>query len=77
MMYNTQIYWVFGLYPSSGILETRKHNVSETDPVSETLYFFLFLEYRTLDKVQNPSNSESLIYQIHCTTSCYKNTIKC
>jgi hypothetical protein len=22
--------WVFGLCPSSGILETRKHNVSET-----------------------------------------------
>jgi hypothetical protein len=25
-----QNYWVFGLCPSSGILETRKHNVSET-----------------------------------------------
>jgi hypothetical protein len=22
--------WVFGLHPSSGILKTRKHNVSET-----------------------------------------------
>jgi hypothetical protein len=45
-------YWVFGHFPSSGILENRKHNVSfqgaqlstclphqlraETDPVSET-----------------------------------------
>jgi hypothetical protein len=29
MMYNTQNYWVLGLCPSSGILETRKHNVSE------------------------------------------------
>jgi hypothetical protein len=25
-----QNYWVCGLYPSSGILETREHNVSET-----------------------------------------------
>jgi hypothetical protein len=32
--YNTQIYCVFGLYPSSGILETRKHDVSETRSVS-------------------------------------------
>jgi hypothetical protein len=31
MVYNTQNYWVFGLFPSSGILETRKHNVSEMD----------------------------------------------
>jgi hypothetical protein len=31
MMYNTQNYWVFVLFPSSGILETRKHNVSEID----------------------------------------------
>jgi hypothetical protein len=34
MVYNTQNYWVFGLYPSSGILENRKHDVSETGPVS-------------------------------------------
>jgi hypothetical protein len=25
-----QNYWVFGLFPSSGILETRKHDISET-----------------------------------------------
>jgi hypothetical protein len=31
MVYNTQNYWVFGLCPSSGILETRKHTVSESD----------------------------------------------
>jgi hypothetical protein len=30
MMYNTRNYWVFGLCPSSGILETRKRDVSET-----------------------------------------------
>jgi hypothetical protein len=34
MVYNTQNYCVFGLHPSSGILETRKHNVSETGSVS-------------------------------------------
>jgi hypothetical protein len=34
MVYNTQKYWVFGLCPSSGILETIKHNVSETVSVS-------------------------------------------
>jgi hypothetical protein len=27
-------YWVFGLFPSSGILETRKHDVSGTGSVS-------------------------------------------
>jgi hypothetical protein len=31
---SAQNYWVFGLRPTSGILETRKHNVSETRSVS-------------------------------------------
>jgi hypothetical protein len=30
MMYNTQNYWVFGLCPSYGILDTRRYDVSET-----------------------------------------------
>jgi hypothetical protein len=30
----SQNYWVFGLSPSSGILKTREHNVSETASVS-------------------------------------------
>jgi hypothetical protein len=30
MVYNTQDYWVFWTFPSSGIVETRKHDVSET-----------------------------------------------
>jgi hypothetical protein len=30
MVYNTQNYWIFGLFPSSGILETRKHDVLVT-----------------------------------------------
>jgi hypothetical protein len=34
MVYNTQNYWIFGLFPSSGILENRKHDVSETGSVS-------------------------------------------
>jgi hypothetical protein len=29
-----QNYWVFGIFLSSGILETRKHKVSETGSVS-------------------------------------------
>jgi hypothetical protein len=49
MVYNTWHYWVFGLCPSSDILKTRKHNVSEThlktetDPLSEILCFLAFI----------------------------------
>jgi hypothetical protein len=28
-----QNYWIFGLFPLSGILDTRKHKVSETGSV--------------------------------------------
>jgi hypothetical protein len=31
MVYNTQNYWVFGLFPSAGILETRKHDFRKLD----------------------------------------------
>jgi hypothetical protein len=34
MACNTQNYWVFGLFPSSGIIGTREHNISETGSVS-------------------------------------------
>jgi hypothetical protein len=34
MVYNTKNYWGFGHFPSSDILETRKHDVSETGSVS-------------------------------------------
>jgi hypothetical protein len=34
MVYNIQNYWVFGLRPSSSILKTKEHNVSETGSVS-------------------------------------------
>jgi hypothetical protein len=64
----SQNYWVFGPFPSPTILETRKHNVSETGcffhpqvrgetPVPETSCFY-FLEYWAVDKVQRLSNSE-------------------
>jgi hypothetical protein len=33
MVHHAQNYWVFGLFPSSGILGTRKHDVSETGSV--------------------------------------------
>jgi hypothetical protein len=33
MVYNTQNYWVLGLFPLSGILKTREQHVSETGPV--------------------------------------------
>jgi hypothetical protein len=42
---DTQNYWVFGLCPSSGILKTRKHGVSEIGSVTvlrcgeETLFW--------------------------------------
>jgi hypothetical protein len=34
MVYNTQNYWVLGLFPSSGILGNAKYDVSETGCVS-------------------------------------------
>jgi hypothetical protein len=36
-MYNTENYCVLGLCPSSGILKTREHNVSETGSVIEVI----------------------------------------
>jgi hypothetical protein len=31
---NIQNYWVFGLFPSSGVLKSREHNVTEIGSVS-------------------------------------------
>jgi hypothetical protein len=53
----TQNCWVFGLYPSSGILETRKHNFPEIESVSETSCS-LFSRIPHDGKFQTPSNSE-------------------
>jgi hypothetical protein len=67
---DTQNYWVFGLFLLSGILlETRIHDVSKTGSFSilrwgeKRIQFpkrrvFYFLVYRTMEKVQKPSNSE-------------------
>jgi hypothetical protein len=33
-LFSTQNYWVFELFPSSGSLENRKHDVSETGSLS-------------------------------------------
>jgi hypothetical protein len=38
MVYNTQNYLVFGLYPVSRIIETRNHLRAETESVSEMLF---------------------------------------
>jgi hypothetical protein len=56
MVYNTQNYWVLGLFSLSGILENRKHDVSETGYVSETSCF-LFSRIPDDGKVQKPSTS--------------------
>jgi hypothetical protein len=50
-----QNYWVSRLRPSSGILNTRKHNVTDLFPKR---CVFLYLKFRTMDKVQKSSNSE-------------------
>jgi hypothetical protein len=57
MVYHNQNYWVFGLFSLSGILGTRKHDTSETDPVSEKSCF-LISRIQTMEMVQNPSNSD-------------------
>jgi hypothetical protein len=92
MVYINQNSWVFGLCPSSGILETKKHNVSETGCFcpqmrGEDTYsvaplrkstglsdFFYFLEYRTMNKVQKLSYSES---KSRVSSSAVKKRVKC
>jgi hypothetical protein len=55
MVYHIQNYWLFLLFPSSGILGTRKHDVSERDPVSETC----FLVPRIPDDGKSPKTRNS------------------
>jgi hypothetical protein len=57
MVYNTQNYWFFGLCPSSGILETRKHDVSETGSVS----VLRWAEKTPTQSLDNPCQSQSHI----------------
>jgi hypothetical protein len=65
MVYHNQNYWGFGLSPSSGILGNRKHNVSETGGRKQIQFpkrrVFCFLDYRTMEKVQKPSNSDHVV----------------
>jgi hypothetical protein len=70
MVYNTQSYWVFQLRPSSGILKTRKHNVSETGSVSvlrwmgETLTLLVPLERANVNHMRMETDpfSETLCF---------------
>jgi hypothetical protein len=40
------------------------HMKTETDPVSETLCSSVFLEYRTMDKVQKRNNPEKILHNV-------------
>jgi hypothetical protein len=58
MVHNSWSRWVSGLGASSGILNTKKHNISEKEsscfsgfPLLETLFFLVF---RIPDDGQNP-----------------------
>jgi hypothetical protein len=44
MLQNYRLYLseLLGFCPSSKFLNTRKHNISQTDPVSETMCFLVF-----------------------------------
>jgi hypothetical protein len=55
--YKTSLLLSFWTLSIVRISTNRKHNVSETDPVSETLCF-LFVEIRTMDKVQKLNSNE-------------------
>jgi hypothetical protein len=72
MVYSTQNCWVFGLCLSSGILSTRKHNVSETGSVSETLWF---LVSRISDDGQSPKTQQ--FWEISVCTSLSTGQIEC
>jgi hypothetical protein len=96
VLYSTQKYWVSELCPSSIVLNTGKHNVSETGTISvlrweggdtllgslekanlnhwtrSQLQFpvhctFYYLEFRMIDKVQKPSNSEQNLFWLSKT----------
>jgi hypothetical protein len=56
-----QNYWISGLFSTSRIRSTRKHNVSKLSPVSETL-FSSCLEFPKMDKIQKPSNLRKKVY---------------
>lgn len=43
-------YWIYTLCPQSGILVTRKYNISESE-------YHSYLEFRTINKIHKSSNS--------------------
>jgi hypothetical protein len=47
---NTESYWVFGLFPSSVILETMKYDVSETGPIYRQLRGNTPTHFRALER---------------------------
>jgi hypothetical protein len=49
------LFWTFSIVLY--VEDKRSHNVSETDPVSETLWDFLSSTHKTMDEVQNKPNS--------------------
>jgi hypothetical protein len=63
MVYNTQNYWVFGFRPSSGILKTRKQNVSETACVSVLRWGRRYLLFWVPQK-QLTSITANLVFRI-------------
>jgi hypothetical protein len=86
MVYNKQNYWVFGLFPSPGILENRKHDVSETGSVSVLRWrgkqiqfpkrrFFYTLEYWKMDRVKKTVILWSIFYVTQIYTKLPKNLI--
>jgi hypothetical protein len=59
MVYRTQNYCVFGFFPSSGILGTTKHDVSETG------YVFVFrFGGRHLLRTETDPASETLCFLV-------------
>jgi hypothetical protein len=45
-------------------VSSPSHLRTETDPVSETLRFFSYLEFRTMDRGQKPNNLSYYFYPI-------------
>jgi hypothetical protein len=70
MVYNALNYWVFGLFPLSGILENRKPGISETGSVFSLLHLRMetdlvsktscFLFSRIPDNGESPKYSNSV-----------------
>lgn len=69
IVHNAQNYWDFGVSSLSSIIKSKKHKDSETGSV------FQFLEYWTMEKLQNPSNSEYWNMFVQVTITQYKNNL--